>query len=71
MDSYNAEKQKNGEFFTLYKEPMDDEFYFHMSKNQFRYILDKITKDIIKSYTTFREAITPIEKLVAFLMLVN
>lgn len=55
------------EFFTLHKELMDDETkfyqYYRMSKDQFRYLLDKIIGDITKNNTTFREAISPIEKL--------
>lgn len=55
------------EFFTLHKELMDDETkfyqYYRLSKDQFNYVLNKIRRDITKNNTTFREAITPIEKL--------
>jgi len=37
--------------------------YFRMSKHQFNYLLQKIEKDLKKKNTTFREAISPVEKL--------
>jgi len=49
-----------------YKELADDEIkfyqYFRMSKHQFNYLLQKSGKDLKKN-TTFREAVSPVEKL--------
>jgi len=60
-------KKSEGEYWTLYKELADDEIkfchYFRMSKHQFNYLLQKIEKDLKKKHTTFREAISPVEKL--------
>lgn len=60
-------RKTEGEYHTLYKELVDDERkfyqYFRMSKYQFYYLLDKISTDIKKENTTFREAISPREKL--------
>jgi hypothetical protein len=56
-----------GDFFTLYKELVDDEEkfhqYFRMSKYQFNDLLSRIEPLITNKNTTFREAITPIKKL--------
>jgi hypothetical protein len=41
--------------------------YFRMSKHQFNYLLQKTEKDLKKTNTTFREAISPVEKLAACL----
>lgn len=64
-----------GEFFTLYKGLVDDETkffqYFRMPKSIFYYILNKIAADVTKENTTFREAITPLEKLSVCLRLVK
>jgi hypothetical protein len=50
----------------MYKELADDEMkfyqYFRMFKHQFNYLLQKIEKDLKKN-TTFREAVSPVEKL--------
>jgi len=60
-------RKSQGEYWTLYKELTDDELkfyqYFRMSKHQFNYLLQKIEKDLKKKNTTFREAISPVEKL--------
>jgi len=60
-------RKLEGEYWTLYKELADDEMtfyqYFRMSKHQFNYLLQKIEKDLKKKSTTFREAISPVEKL--------
>ena len=37
--------------------------YIRMSKHQFNYLLQEIEKDLKKKNTTFREAISPVEKL--------
>uniref|UniRef100_A0A6P7FDT2 Nuclease HARBI1 n=1 Tax=Diabrotica virgifera virgifera TaxID=50390 RepID=A0A6P7FDT2_DIAVI len=64
-------RKTEGEFFTLYEDLCDDETkffqYFRMTKYKFYYILNKISADLTKQNTTFREAITPIEKLVVCL----
>jgi hypothetical protein len=60
-------RKTEGEFFTLYKELVDDEEkcyqHFRMSKYKFNYLLSRIEPLITKKNTTFREAITPIKKL--------
>jgi hypothetical protein len=60
-------RKSEGEYWTLYKELADEEMkfyqYFRMSKHQFNYLLQKIEKDFKKINTTFREAISPVEKL--------
>jgi hypothetical protein len=60
-------RKTEGEFFTLCKELADDEEtfhqYFRMSKYQFNDLLSRIEPLITKKNTTFREAITPIQKL--------
>jgi hypothetical protein len=51
----------------LYKELVDDKMKFYqyskISKHQFNFLLQKIEKDLKKKNTTFRESITPVEKL--------
>jgi hypothetical protein len=60
-------RKSEGENWTLYKELADDEMkfckYFGMSKHQFNYLLQKIEKDVKKKNTTFREVISPVQKL--------
>ena len=60
-------RKTEGEFFTLYKELMDDDSkfhqYFRMSISQFNELLAKLGPSIAKQDTRFRKAITPIEKL--------
>lgn len=60
-------RKTEGEFFTLYRGLADDETkffqYFRMTKHTFQYILNKISSDIAKQNSTFRESISPIEKL--------
>jgi len=59
-------RKSEGEYWNLYRELANDEMkfyqYFRMSKHQFNYMLQKIEKDLKKN-TTFREAISPVEKL--------
>jgi hypothetical protein len=59
-------RKSEGEYWTLYKELADDKIkfhqYFRMSKHQFNYLLQKIEKDLKKKNTTFREAISLVEK---------
>ena len=60
-------RKSEGEYWTLYRELADDEMkfyqYFRMSKQQFNYLLQKIEKYFKNRNTTFREAISPEEKL--------
>jgi hypothetical protein len=60
-------RKSEGEYWTQNKELADDKMkccqYFRMSKHQFNYLLQKIEKDFKKKNTTFREAISPVEKL--------
>jgi len=60
-------RKSEGEHWTLYKELANDEIifyqYFRMSKHHFNCLLQKIEKDLKKKNTTFREAISPVEKL--------
>jgi hypothetical protein len=64
-------RKSEGEYWTLYKELADNEMkfyqYFRMSKRQFNYLLQKIEEDLKKKNTTFREAMSPVEKLAACL----
>jgi hypothetical protein len=68
-------RKLEGEYWTLYKELADDEIkfyqYFRMSNLQFNYLLRKIEKYLKKKNTTFREAITPVEKLATSALQVN
>ena len=56
-----------GEYHTLYPPLIDDETkfynYFRMSIGTFEEILSKIQHELIIQDTTFREAITPREKI--------
>jgi hypothetical protein len=60
-------RKLEGEYWTLYKELAYDEMkfyqYFRMFKHQFNYLLQNIEKDLKTKNTTFREAISPVEKL--------
>lgn len=60
-------RKLEGEFVTLYKGLVDDETkffqYFRMTKHTFQYILDNISPYLTKQNTTFREAISSLEKL--------
>jgi hypothetical protein len=60
-------RKSEGEYWNLYKELADEQMkfyqYFRMSNHQFNYLLQKIEKDLKKKNTTFREAISPVEKL--------
>lgn len=60
-------RKTQGEFFTLYKGLADNETkffqYFRMTKHTFQYILNKISPDLTKQNTTFREALSPVGKL--------
>jgi hypothetical protein len=61
-------RKSEGKYWTLYKELADEmKFYRYsrMSKYQFNYLLQKVEKDLKKKDTTFREAISPVEKLSA------
>ena len=64
-------RKSEGEYWTLYKELADDEMkvyqYFRMSKHQVNYLLQNTEKDLKKKNTTFREAISPVEKLATYL----
>ena len=64
-------RKSEGEYWTLHKELADDEMkfyqYFRMTKHQFNYLLQKIEKDLKKKNTTFRDAISPVEKLASCL----
>jgi hypothetical protein len=60
------EQKTEGEFWTLFKELIDDELkfyqYFRMSRYQFNNLLQKVQVDLLKN-NIFREAISPQEKL--------
>ncbi|XP_029344031.1 uncharacterized protein LOC103309790 [Acyrthosiphon pisum] len=66
-----TERKFVGEFHTLFKELEDEEIYFYkylrMSQSQFYVLLTKIQPKIQKQNTTFREAISPKEKLMVCL----
>ncbi|KAL4103870.1 hypothetical protein QTP88_019205 [Uroleucon formosanum] len=68
-------RKTEGEFYTLLPHLIEDEKkfhgYFRMNTGTFEMILSRIQKDIQKEDTTFREAITPREKLVACLRYEN
>jgi hypothetical protein len=58
-------RKSEGEYWTVYKElagEMKFYHYFLMSTHQFSYLLQKNENDFIKKNTTFREAISPVEK---------
>ncbi|XP_061716889.1 uncharacterized protein LOC133524757 [Cydia pomonella] len=61
------ERKKEGEYWTSRRHLLADESkfysYYHMPKSAFYYILSYIEDSITKKNTTFREAITPEEKL--------
>jgi hypothetical protein len=59
-------RKSEGEYWILYKELADEMkfyHYFRVSKHQVNYMLQKIVKDLKKKNTTFREALSPVEKL--------
>jgi hypothetical protein len=60
-------RKSEEEYWTLYKELANDEVkfyqYFRMPKHQINYLLQKIETDLKKKNTTFRQAISPVEKL--------
>ena len=64
-------RKSEGEYWTVYKVLTDDEMkfyqYFRISKHKFHYLLQKIEKYLKKKNITFREAISPVEKLVTCL----
>ncbi|XP_060804940.1 uncharacterized protein LOC132902739 [Amyelois transitella] len=67
VHSMNKARSTEGEFRTIKKHLMDDEekfyIYFHMPKYLFYNILQSIDECIRKKNTTFRETISPEEKL--------
>ena len=67
VDKCFRSRKSKDEYWTLYKHLADEEIefylYFRMSKDQFNYLLQKIEKDLKKKCTTFREAVSPVEKL--------
>jgi abortive infection bacteriophage resistance protein len=64
-------RKMKGELWTLFKGFTDDELkfyqYFRMSRYQFSNLLKTIHADLLKKNTTFREAVSPQEKLGACL----
>lgn len=60
-------RKTEGEYWTLYRHLVDDEekffSYFRMTSFQFNELLRKIENDITKRNTTFRESLSPKEKL--------
>jgi hypothetical protein len=60
-------QRKEGECFTLYKELVEVSVrfhqYFRMSESMYLNLLSLIEEDLMKKNTTFREAISPREKL--------
>lgn len=63
----NVKRKKEGEFYTIYKELVDDEDrffkYFRMSKYEFETIVTRITPVITKQDTKFKESLSPREKV--------
>ncbi|XP_023228048.1 protein ALP1-like [Centruroides sculpturatus] len=63
----NVKRKKEGEFYTLFKELVDDEErflkYFRMSKYEFETIVTKIKPMITKQDTKFKESLSPREKV--------
>jgi hypothetical protein len=61
-------RKSEGEYWTVYKALADDEIKFYQNfwvfTHQFNNLLQKIENDFIKKSTTFREATSPVEKLV-------
>ncbi|CAG9124560.1 unnamed protein product [Plutella xylostella] len=60
-------RKLEGEYWTLFKELIDDEeknfSYFRMSRYQFDILLNKIELLISKQDTIFKESLSPKEKL--------
>ena len=75
VDKCFRNRKPEGEYWILYKVLGDDEMklyqYFRMSKHNFNYLLQKVEKDLKKKNTTFREAISTVEKLAACLRSVH
>lgn len=67
VHSMNKARRTEGEFRTIKKHLIDDEekfyIYFHMPKCLFYNILQSIEECIRKKNTTFRETISPEERL--------
>ena len=65
--SINLDRKKYGEFHTLFCELRKDEkrfyIYFRMTMDCFDEILELIKDEIKKSYTNYREPISPEERL--------
>jgi ssDNA-binding replication factor A large subunit len=61
------QRKEEGEYFTLYKEVVEDSVrfhqYFRMSKSMYLNLLSLIEEDLMKKNTTFREDISPRKKL--------
>jgi hypothetical protein len=59
-------QRKEGKYFTLYKELVEDSVrfhqYFRMSKSTYLNLLSLIEEDLMKKNNTFREAISSREK---------
>nr|XP_034192161.1 uncharacterized protein LOC117609660 [Osmia lignaria]XP_034192162.1 uncharacterized protein LOC117609660 [Osmia lignaria] len=64
-------RKSEGKYYTLYRHLMKDEEkfikYFRMDFRTFEMVLTKIEKKILKKNTTFREAISPRQKLMVCL----
>jgi len=60
-------RKSEGKYWILYKKLADEENnfyqYFKTSKHQIKYLFQKIEKDLKKKNTTFRQAVSPVEKL--------
>jgi hypothetical protein len=60
-------RKEEGEYFTLYKELVEDSVrfhqYFRISESVYLNLLSLIEEDLMKKNTTFHEAISPREKL--------
>jgi hypothetical protein len=60
-------REREGEFFTLYKELIDDEVkfygYFRMNKECFSALLEKVSPVLKKQGTRFLKPVSPKERL--------
>ncbi|CAG9782303.1 unnamed protein product [Diatraea saccharalis] len=64
-------REQEGEYHTLYKELLDDEsqfyMYFHLTKECFALLENKLNLYLLKKTTVMKTAITPRERLAVYL----
>lgn len=65
LSNHIRERPAKGDLLRMYNDLQNEYFknYFRMNRKQFKELLSLIEEDIKKQDTTFRKAITPLEKL--------